>query len=256
MKLLVEMNMEVDEKGVQDQIKTLSESSIPESDLDKDTLKKIFSFIDLTSLSERDNSENVGQLCQKVNMLVEAYPSMPNVAAVCVYPELIPVVIENLKNPMVNIASVAGGFPSSQTFTKIKLNEIELILNLGVDEIDIVLPVGKFLLGDYALIHEEIKAVKQVMGSKHLKVILETGSLSDWSLIRKASFLAMISGADFIKTSTGKIAVGATPEAVIVMCQAIKDYYNKTGRKIGIKPAGGISDPVTAMQYYGIVKQI
>jgi len=245
MKLLSEMNMAVDEKTVIEEVNALSVSSITAED--KETLMHIFSLIDLTTLSEQDNAENVSQMCEKVNLLVEAYPSMPNVAAICVYPELIPVVIETLENPLVNLASVGGGFPSSQTFTEIKLREIELALELGADEIDIVLPVGKFLLGDFDLIHEEIKAIKNLLGAKHLKVILETGSLGDFSLIRKASFLAIASGADFIKTSTGKISVGATPEAVAVMCHAIKDYYNKTGKKIGIKPAGGISDPETAL---------
>ena len=254
MKLLSEMNMAVDETEVLKQVNALSVSSITEDD--SDILKKIFSLIDLTTLSERDNAENVRQMCEKVNLMVEAYPSMPNVAAICIYPELVPVVVEHLENPLVNVASVGGGFPSSQTFTEIKLREIELALELGADEIDIVLPVGKFLLGDYELIQEEIKVIKDLLGTRHLKVILETGSLADYSLIRKASFLAMISGADFIKTSTGKISVGATPEAFTVMCIAIKDYYNKTGRKIGIKPAGGISDPETALHYYKIVEHI
>lgn len=254
MKLLTEISMAVDETDVPEQVKAFSVTSVSEKD--KDILKKIFSFIDLTTLSERDNAENVRQMCEKVNLLVEAYPSMPNVAAICVYPELVSVVIESLENPLVNVASVGGGFPSSQTFTEIKLREIELALEMGADEIDIVLPVGKFLLGNYELIHEEIKAIKELLGTKHLKVILETGSLADYSLIRKASFLAMISGADFIKTSTGKISVGATPEAFTVMCMAIKDYYNKTGRKIGIKPAGGISDPETALHYYRIIEGI
>ena len=254
MKLLTEISMAVDETDVLEQVKAFSVSSVSEKE--KDILKKIFSFIDLTTLSERDNAENVRQMCEKVNLLVEAYPSMPNVAAICVYPELVSVVIESLENPLVNVASVGGGFPSSQTFTEIKLREIELALEMGADEIDIVLPVGKFLLGNYELIHEEIKAIKELLGTKHLKVILETGSLADYSLIRKASFLAMISGADFIKTSTGKISVGATPEAFTVMCMAIKDYYNKTGRKIGIKPAGGISDPETALHYYRIIEGI
>lgn len=254
MKLLSEMNMAVDEKAVIEEVNALFVSSVTAAD--KETLMNIFSLIDLTTLSEKDNAENVSQMCEKVNLLVEAYPSMPNVAAICVYPELIPVVIETLENPLVNLASVGGGFPSSQTFTEIKLREIELALELGADEIDIVLPVGKFLLGDYDLIHEEIKAIKNLLGAKHLKVILETGSLVDFSLIRKASFLAITSGADFIKTSTGKISIGATPEAVAVMCHAIKDYYNKTGKKIGIKPAGGISDPETALHYYKIVAHI
>ncbi|MBN1132075.1 MAG: deoxyribose-phosphate aldolase [Bacteroidales bacterium] len=254
MKFFSDVNMEVDEKEVHDRLESLSVHSISETD--REPLKKVFSFIDLTSLGEQDNAENVGQMCHKVNLLGEAYPSLPNVAAICVFPELVPVVAEHLENPLVTIASVAGGFPSSQTFTEIKIREVRLVLELGAEEVDIVLPVGKFLLGDYDLIKEEIKSIKNVMGSKILKVILETGSLNDLGLIRKASFLAMGSGADFIKTSTGKIPVGATPEAMMVMCQAIKDYYNKTGKKIGIKPAGGISEPLTALNYYRIVEHV
>lgn len=254
MKLLSEMNLNVDERDVHEKVQALSVP--PEMANDKELLKKIFSLIDLTTLSERDNADNVGQLCEKVNLMEEAYPSIPNVAAICVFPELVPVVREKLENPLVNIASVGGGFPSSQTFMEVKLREIELAVEMGADEIDIVLPVGKFLLDDLDLVHEEIRTIKETIGPRHLKVILETGSLADYSLVRKASILSMTSGADFIKTSTGKIPVGATPEAMVVMCGAIRDYYNKTGKKIGIKPAGGISDPLTAIQYYSIVESI
>jgi deoxyribose-phosphate aldolase len=222
----------------------------------KELLKKIFSLIDLTSLSERDNIVNVTELCEKLNMLNEAYPSMPSVAAVCVYPELISVVKETLVNPLVSIASVGGGFPASQTFTNIKVMEIEQAIGQGAEEIDIVMPVGKFLMEEFEYIEYEIQVIKERIGPAHLKVILETGSLKDLTLIRKASFLAIRAGADFIKTSTGKISPGATPEAMIVMCQAIRDYYNRTGKKIGIKPAGGISDAETALLYYTIVKEI
>jgi deoxyribose-phosphate aldolase len=254
MKLLSEITLEVDEMEIRGLLDALPDPSGRLSD--KDLLKRIFSLIDLTSLSERDNSETIENLCDKINLMVEAYPSIPNVAAICVFPELLSTVKMKLENPLVNVASVGGGFPSSQTFTEIKLKEIELALELGADEIDIVLPVGKFLLDDLDLIHEEIHAIKEVLGTKHLKVILETGSLMDFSLIRKASFLAMLSGADFIKTSTGKVSVGATYEAVAVMSLAIKDYYNKTGKKIGIKPAGGISDALTSIRYYQIVENI
>jgi deoxyribose-phosphate aldolase len=191
-----------------------------------------------------------------LNMLNEAYPSMPSVAAVCVYPELISVVKETLVNPLVSIASVGGGFPASQTFTNIKVMEIEQAIGQGAEEIDIVMPVGKFLMEEFEYIEYEIQVIKERIGPAHLKVILETGSLKDLTLIRKASFLAIRAGADFIKTSTGKISPGATPEAMIVMCQAIRDYYNRTGKKIGIKPAGGISDAETALLYYTIVKEI
>jgi deoxyribose-phosphate aldolase len=254
MKTFTDFNMTV-ESG---EIKTLLDQirqNLPSTE-DKKLLKKIFSLIDLTSLSERDNIANITQMCEKVNMLSEAYPSMPAVAAICVYPELVPVVKEHLVNPLVNIASVGGGFPASQTYTNIKVMEIEQAIGQGADEIDIVLPVGKFLMEEYEYVEHEIQVIKERIREIHLKVILETGSLQDYTLIRKASFLAIGAGADFIKTSTGKIPVGATPEAMIIMCQAINEYYNKTGKKIGIKPAGGISDAETAILYYAIVEEI
>lgn len=253
MKIFTDFNMTVDP----DEVKSLLDkvrANTPTTE-DKDLLKKIFSLIDLTTLSERDNIENVTLLCEKVNMLSEAYPSMPPVAAICIYPEMVQVVKEQLVNPLVNIASVGGGFPASQTFTNIKVMEIEQAIGQGADEIDIVMPVGKFLMEDYEYVEHELQVIKERIRDVHLKVILETGSLQDYSLIRKASFLTIGAGADFIKTSTGKIPVGATPEAMVIMCQAIGEYYNKTGKKIGIKPAGGISDAETALLYYSIVKE-
>lgn len=254
MKILSDFNLTVDADEVQqhlDHIKQL----VPSSD-DKELLKKIFGLIDLTTLSEKDNIENVSRMCEKLNVLDEEFPSMPGVAAVCVYPELVGVVKEKLENPLVSIASVGGGFPSSQTFTNIKIMEIEQAMGMGAEEIDIVLPIGKFLMEDLDYVEYEIQVIKQRMGSALLKVILETGSLQDESLIRKASLLAIGAGADFIKTSTGKVSPGATPEAMIIMCGAIRDYYNRTGKKIGIKPAGGISDAPTALLYFTIVKEI
>jgi deoxyribose-phosphate aldolase len=254
MKIFSDFKMTVDVGSIESLLAQVK-GSVPPTD-DKDLLKKIFSLIDLTTLSERDNLENVTRMCEKLNVLSESYPSMPAVAAVCVYPELVSVVKETLDNPLVNIASVGGGFPAAQTFTNIKVMEIEQAIGQGAEEIDIVLPVGKFLMEEFEYVEYEIQVIKERIGQVHLKVILETGSLQDYSLIRKASFLAISSGADFIKTSTGKITPGATPEAMIVMCQAISDYYNRTGRKIGIKPAGGISDPETALLYYTIVREI
>ena len=254
MKILSDFNHIVDEEEVKQLLEKIR-SNLP-SKSDKELLKRIFSLIDLTTLSERDNIENVSQMCERVNLLGESYPSMPVVAAICVYPELVSVVKENLENPLVSIASVGGGFPSSQTYTNIKIMEIEQAIEQGAEEIDIVLPVGKFLMGDLEYVEYEIQIIKQRMGPIHLKVILETGSLQDYSAIRKASLLAIGAGANFIKTSTGKVSPGATPEAMVVMCAAIKDYYNKTGKKIGIKPAGGISDSETAILYYAIVSEI
>lgn len=254
MKTLSDFNLSVDPDEVKRQLER-SEAAIPAGE-NKDLLKKIFGLIDLTTLSEQDNQDNVGQLCDKVNQLSEAYPAMPSVAAICVYPELVSVVKEKLDNPLIGIASVGGGFPASQTFTNIKVMEIEQAIAQGAEEIDIVMPVGKFLMKDLEYVSYEIQVIKERIGSVHLKVILETGSLKDFSLIRQASLLAIEAGADFIKTSTGKITPGATPEAMAIMCCAIRDYYNRTGKKIGIKPAGGISDTRTALLYYYIVKMI
>jgi deoxyribose-phosphate aldolase len=254
MKILSDFNHIVDPEEV-NQLLAKIRSQLP-SKSDKELLKKIFSLIDLTTLSERDNIVNVSQMCERVNLLGESYPSMPTIAAICVYPEMVSIVKEKLENPLVSIASVGGGFPSSQTFTNIKIMEIEQAIEQGAEEIDIVLPVGKFLMEDLEYVEYEIQIIKERMGAVHLKVILETGSLQDYSLIRKASLLAIGAGADFIKTSTGKVSPGATPEAMVVMCEAIKDYYNKTGKKIGIKPAGGISDSETAILYYAIVSEI
>jgi len=254
MKILSDFNLTVDAEQVKQLLEKIKNSLPPPGN--KETLKKIFGLIDLTTLSERDNIENVSLMCEKINMLSEVFPSMPGVAAICVYPELVSVVKEKLENPLVNIVSVGGGFPASQTFTNIKVMEIEQAIEQGAEEIDIVLPVGKFLMEDLEYVEYEIQIIKQRLGPVHLKVILETGSLKDYSLIRKASLLAIGAGADFIKTSTGKVSPGATPEAMIVMCGAIKDYYNRTGKKIGIKPAGGISDAPTATLYYFIVKEI
>ena len=254
MNILSDFNLSVDPEEVQQHIEK-SRGAIPKGS-NKELLKQIFGLIDLTTLSERDNIENVSQLCDKVNQLAEAYPAMPNIAAICVYPELVSVVKDKLDNPLINIASVGGGFPASQTFTNIKVMEIEQAIEQGAEEIDMVMPVGKFLMDDLDIVNYEIQIIKQRIGSIHLKVILETGSLKDFSLIRKASLLAIGAGADFIKTSTGKVSPGATPEAMAVMCCAIRDYYNRTGKKIGIKPAGGISDPETALLYYHMVKGI
>ena len=254
MTILSDFNLSVDPDEVKQKLER-SEAAIPPGD-NKELLKKIFGLIDLTTLSERDNLDNVGQLCDKVNQLSEAYPVMPSVAAICVYPELVSVVKEKLDNPLIGIASVGGGFPASQTFTNIKVMEIEQAIVQGAEEIDIVMPVGKILMNDLEYVSYEIQVIKERIGSVHLKVILETGSLKDFSLIRKASLLAIGAGADFIKTSTGKISPGATPEAMAIMCCAIRDYYNRTGKKIGIKPAGGISDTPTALLYYHIVKEI
>ena len=218
--------------------------------------KLIFNCLDLTTLKTEDSEESVLKFTERVNELDNEYPDLKNVAAICVYPNFAKIVSQSLEVESVNIACVSGGFPSSQTFTEVKVAETALALADGATEIDIVIPVGKFLSGDYEGMCDEIEEIKSVCGERHLKVILETGALKSTDNIWKASILAMYSGADFIKTSTGKQEPAATPEAAYVMCQAIKSYYEKTGRKVGFKPAGGINNVNDALVYYTIVKEV
>lgn len=218
--------------------------------------KFLFHCIDLTTLKCTDSEQSVMKFTERVNEFVDKYPDLDNVAAICVYPNMAEIVNDTLEADNVNIACVSGGFPSSQTFTEIKVAETAMALHAGADEIDIVISVGKFLSGDYEGMCDEIEELKDVCGDKHLKVILETGALASASNIKKASILLMYSGADFIKTSTGKEKPAATPEAAYVMCQAIKEYFLETGRKVGFKPAGGINTVHDALVYYTIVKEV
>ncbi|WP_405371332.1 deoxyribose-phosphate aldolase [Phocaeicola sp.] len=218
--------------------------------------KFLFHCIDLTTLKCTDSEQSVMKFTERVNEFVDKYPDLDNVAAICVYPNMAEIVNDTLEADNVNIACVSGGFPSSQTFTEIKVAETAMALHAGADEIDIVISVGKFLSGDYEGMCDEIEELKDVCGDKHLKVILETGALASASNIKKASILSMYSGADFIKTSTGKEKPAATPEAAYVMCQAIKEYFLETGRKVGFKPAGGINTVHDALVYYTIVKEV
>lgn len=218
--------------------------------------KLLFNCIDLTTLKCTDSEESVMKFTQKVNEFDDLHPDLKNVAAICVYPNMAEIVSTTLEVGNVKVACVSGGFPSSQTFLEVKVAETALALHSGADEIDIVIPVGKFLAGDYEGMCDEIEEIKAICKEKHLKVILETGELKTAENIMKASVLAMYSGADFIKTSTGKEKISATPEAAYVMCQAIKEYYQLTGRKIGFKPAGGINTVEDAITYYTIVKEI
>jgi deoxyribose-phosphate aldolase len=219
--------------------------------------KKIaFSCIDLTTLSATDTEKKVVDFTRKVNMFNRSFPDMPNVAAICVFPNMVKTVEETLELPGVNIASVAGGFPSSMTFTSVKVNETRLAIDAGADEIDIVLALSYFLDGKYQDAHNDIAAIKEAMGEVHLKVILETGSLETPEQIWRASILAMNAGADFIKTSTGKTEPAATPVAAYIMCTAIAWHYEQTGQKIGFKPAGGIATSEDALVYLSIVKHI
>lgn len=218
--------------------------------------KFLFSCIDLTTLKSDDSDESVMKFTQSVNRFEETYPDLKNVAAICVYPNFAEIVHDTLEVEGVNIACVSGGFPSSQTYIEVKVAETALALMNGADEIDIVLSVGKFLSGDYETVCEEIQELKATCHDHRLKVILETGALKTATNIKKASILAIYSGADFIKTSTGKQQPAATPEAAYVMCQAIREYYEKTGVRIGFKPAGGLNTVNDALVYYTIVKEV
>jgi deoxyribose-phosphate aldolase len=221
---------------------------------DKQVLMNILSVIDLTSLNTTDNKSNIIHLTGKVNSFHSRFPAIPNVAAICVFPNFVSVVKEKLTARNVRIASVAGGFPSSQTFRNIKVTECKMAADAGADEIDIVIPVGAFLGNDFAAVADEIREIKGTIGEKQLKVIVESGLLNDNELIFKASMIAMDAGADFIKTSTGKVTTSATPEAAFVMCRAILDFYSETGIKVGFKAAGGIVTHGDAIIYYNIVK--
>jgi deoxyribose-phosphate aldolase len=221
-----------------------------------ESLKLIFSFLDLTTLNTDDTAYRVRMMCKKINDFPGKFPECPLVGAICVYPLLVPVVLENLILKQVNIASVSAGFPSSQTFPEIKEMECRKAVEAGANEIDIVISVGKLLENEYNYVSAEIRQIKNAIGDTKLKVILESGLLPDPSALYRASMISMESGADFIKTSTGKIQPAATPEAVLVMCHAIKAFLKQSGRKVGIKPAGGISTPGQALEYASIVKEV
>ncbi len=219
-------------------------------------LKTIFSLLDLTTLNSTDTTDKIRLLCEKVNQIPDRFPELPNVAAICVYPSLVYQVRDALAAPNVKIASVAAGFPSSQTFLKIKLAEIDMAIESGAEEIDVVISVGKFLESNIPAVEKELKEIKRVVEEKTLKVILETGALASYENIYLASMLAMESGADFIKTSTGKFQPAATIEAVVVMCTAISDYYSATGKRVGIKPAGGISASSEALPFLATIENM
>jgi len=228
-------------------------AAIPENP-DKHLLMAILNMIDLTSLNTTDNRSHILQVTGKVNSFSGKYTNIPNVAAICVYPNFIPVVKEKLSARNVRIAAVAGAFPSSQTFRAIKVLECKMAIEAGAEEIDIVIPVGAFLGNDFAMVADEIREIKEAIGDRLLKVIVESGLLVNYEHIFKASMIAMDAGADFIKTSTGKTTVSATPEAAFVMCRAISDFYSETGIKVGFKAAGGIVNADDAILYYQVVK--
>jgi deoxyribose-phosphate aldolase len=212
------------------------------------------SFMDLTSLNANDTHAKISAMAEKVNQFPATFPHIPHVAAICVYPALVPVVKQSLQLPGVQIAAVGAGFPASQTFIEVKCDECKRAVDAGAHEIDIVISLGTFLAGDHNRVQDEIRKIKEAIGKAHLKVILETGALTP-EQIQTASQIAIEAGADFIKTSTGKMEPAATPEAAWIMAQVIKAHHLKTGKKIGLKPAGGIVTANDALIYYAIVKE-
>ena len=226
-----------------------------EENNNRDVWMQCLNQIDLTTLNGEDTTAKVAQMAERVNDFDGNFPGVPNVAVMCVYPALVETAKEVLTEP-IGIAAVAAGFPASQTFIEIKVAEAAMAVAAGATEIDIVISIGKFLEGNYQEVYDEISEIKAAIRDAHLKVILETGVLHSAENIYKASILAMAAGADFIKTSTGKVSVNATPEATYIMCHAIKDWYEKTGKKVCYKPAGGVSTTLEAVQHYTLVKEI
>ena len=218
--------------------------------------KQLLGAVELTTLKVTDSQESVLKFTEKVNAFADAHPELPHLATICVYPNFAKIVSESLEADQVEVACVSGGFPSSQTFLEVKTIETALAVHDGATEIDMVLNVGAFLSGDYETCADEIAEIKSAAAEAPLKVILETGALQTAENIKKASILSIYAGADFIKTSTGKIEPAATPEAALVMCETIREYYKLTGTKIGFKAAGGINTVSDAVGYYTIVREV
>ncbi|HEV2294224.1 MAG TPA: deoxyribose-phosphate aldolase [Tepidisphaeraceae bacterium] len=244
----------IDQVGVEERVERLSKRSI-KKESKVHALKLALSMIDLTTLEGSDSPGKVRQMCYKAAHLHDALDGVPKVAAVCVYPTLVRLAKQELTGSGVKVAAVATGFPSGQYPLNVKLDDARYAVGEGADEIDMVISRGHFLAGDYAYVFDEIAAVKEACGLAHLKVILETGELSTLDNVRRASDLAMHAGADFIKTSTGKVVPAATLPVTMVMLEAIRDFYRTTGKKIGMKPAGGISTAKVALQYLVVLRE-
>lgn len=244
----------IDQTGVEERVARFTKRSI-KGPSKMQGLKMALSMIDLTTLEGKDTPGKVKQLCFKALHLHDAISGLPTVAAICVYPTMVRVAKKALAGSAIKVASVATAFPSGQSTRQIKLTETRFAVNEGADEIDMVISRGKFHAGEYNFVFDEIAAIKEACGSARLKVILETGELGTLDQVRKASEIAMAAGADFIKTSTGKIQPAATMPVTLVMLEAIRDYYYKTGTMIGMKPAGGISKSKLALHYLVMVKE-
>lgn len=254
-KVLSQYDCDIDDEKVKRQVDILLKEHLQENNT-VEVKKFLLNSVELTTLKTTDSEDSVLKFVEKVNKFDDEYPELGHVATVCVYPNFAKICHDTLENEEVEIACVSACFPSSQSFIEVKVAETALALKDGATEIDIVIPVGKFLAGDYEGMCDEISEIKSVCGDKKLKTILETGCLKTGRNIKIASILAMYSGADYIKTSTGKLEPAATPEAAFVMCQAIKEYYDKTGIQIGFKPAGGMKTVEDALTYYTIVKEV
>ena len=252
---LSQYNLNISEAEVAAAVKKIIEEKVPENDT-VEVKKFLMGSVELTTLKTTDSEESVLAFTEKVNKFYHAYPDLPHVATICVYPCFAEIVSQSLEVDGVEVACVSGSFPSSQAVLEVKVAETALALKDGATEIDIVMSVGKYLSGDYETVCDEIAELKCVCGDKKMKVILESGLLPSPADIKRASILAMYAGADYIKTSTGKEKPAATPEAAYVMCQAIKEYYEKTGIQIGFKPAGGLNTVHDALIYYTIVKEV
>jgi len=253
---LKKYNLDITDEEVKEAVKKIIAEKVHENDT-PEVKRFLMGSVELTTLKTTDSETSVMAFTEKVNQFEEAYPNLPHVATICVYPKFAKVVSETLEVEGVEVACVSGSFPSSQALIEVKVAETALAVKDGATEIDIVMPVGKFLSGDYEGVCDDINELKQTCGPDvAMKVILETGCLRNSSDIKRASILSMYAGADYIKTSTGKEKPAATPEAAYVMCQAIKEYYDQTGIQIGFKPAGGINSVNDALTYYTIVKEV
>ena len=252
---LKKYNLDITDEQVNEAVKKIIAEKVPENDT-LEVKKFLMGSVELTTLKTTDSDTSVMAFTEKVNQFDEAYPTLPHVATICVYPKFAKVVAETLEVDGVEIACVSGSFPSSQSLIEVKTVETSLAIKDGATEIDIVMPVGSMLEGDYETVVDEIQQQKEACGEHDMKVILETGMLQTAKNIKIASLLSMYAGADYTKTSTGKEKPAATPEAAYVMCQAIKEYYDETGIMIGFKPAGGLNTVMDALIYYTIVKEV
>ncbi len=253
--VLSKYNLDITDEEVKDAVKKIIAEKVHENDT-QEVKKFLFGSIELTTLTTQDSDESVLRLVEKVNKFDQEYPFMPHVATVVTYPRFTKLVKDSLEVEGVIPTCVSGAFPSSQALIEVKTVETGLAVRDGAGNVDIVMHVGQFLSGDYETVVDEIQQQKETCGDVPMKVILETGDLGSAANIKTASILSMYAGADYIKTSTGKEKISATPEAVYVMCQAIKEYYEETGNKVGLKPAGGINSVMDALTYYTIVKEV